>query len=62
MTWKNLGNFVNWKFAPAEEPLPMTAKMLSRACDCRMPLMWEDEDFDAMENVLVESLLSVVEN
>jgi len=58
----NARNFVNWKFAPAEEPLPMTAKMLSRACDCRMPLMWEDEDFDAMENVLVESLLSVVEN
>jgi len=52
----NARNFINWGFAPAEEPLPMTAKMLSRACDVRMPLMWDDEDFDDMANVIAESL------
>lgn len=57
----NARNFVNWGFAPAEEPLPMTAKMLSRACDVRMPLMWDDSDFDDMANVISESLLAVVE-
>jgi len=57
----NARNFVNWGFAPADEPLPMTAKMLSRACDVRMPFMWEDEDFEDMADVLSESLLAVVE-
>lgn len=52
----NARNFVNWGFAPAEDPLPMTAEMLSRACDVRMPLMWDDEDFDDMANVIAESL------
>ena len=56
----NARNFVNWGFAPAEEPLPLTAKMLSRACDVRLPLMWDDEDFDDMANVLVESLEQVL--
>jgi dTDP-4-amino-4,6-dideoxygalactose transaminase len=57
----NARNFVNWGFAPADEPLPMTAKMLSRACDVRMPLMWDDADFDDMANVLAESLSAAVE-
>eukprot|EP00529_Nitzschia_sp_RCC80_P024807 CAMPEP_0113485494 /NCGR_PEP_ID=MMETSP0014_2-20120614/24513_1 /TAXON_ID=2857 /ORGANISM="Nitzschia sp." /LENGTH=448 /DNA_ID=CAMNT_0000379143 /DNA_START=123 /DNA_END=1469 /DNA_ORIENTATION=- /assembly_acc=CAM_ASM_000159 len=57
----NARNFVNWGFAPADEPLPETAAMLSRACDCRMPLMWEDEDFEDLGNVLIESMESVLE-
>lgn len=57
----NARNFINWGFAPAEEPLPLTAKMLSRACDVRMPYMWDDKDFDDMADVICESLLSVVE-
>lgn len=56
----NARNFINWGFAPAEDPLPMTAKMLKRACDVRMPLMWDDEDFDLMANVLCESLEAVL--
>ena len=40
----NARNFINWGFAPAEEPLPETAEMLQRACDCRLPLMWDDEE------------------
>jgi dTDP-4-amino-4,6-dideoxygalactose transaminase len=56
----NARNFINWGFAPAEAPLPKTAKMLSRACDVRLPLMWDDEDFDDMANVIIESVEKVV--
>lgn len=56
----NARNFVNWGFAPAEDPLPQTAEMLSRACDCRMPLMWDDEDFEDMGNVIIESIETVL--
>lgn len=52
----NARNFVNWHFAPAEDPLPQTSAMISRACDVRLPLMWNDSDFDDMANVLCESL------
>jgi dTDP-4-amino-4,6-dideoxygalactose transaminase len=52
----NARNFVNWGFAPAEDPLPMTGEMLSRAFDVRMPLMWDDEDFEDMADVICESL------
>lgn len=56
----NARNFINWDFAPADEPLPQTAKMLTRACDVRMPLMWDDEDFDDMASVICESLEAVL--
>ena len=57
----NARNFVNWHFAPAgEDPLPQTARMLARACDVRLPLLWEDEDFETMADVLVESLNAVL--
>jgi len=57
----NARNFVNWNFAPAEDPLPLTAKMLSRACDVRLPLMWDDSDFEDMVDVLCESLDAATE-
>eukprot|EP00587_Corethron_hystrix_P003974 CAMPEP_0113319578 /NCGR_PEP_ID=MMETSP0010_2-20120614/13718_1 /TAXON_ID=216773 ORGANISM="Corethron hystrix, Strain 308" /NCGR_SAMPLE_ID=MMETSP0010_2 /ASSEMBLY_ACC=CAM_ASM_000155 /LENGTH=434 /DNA_ID=CAMNT_0000177163 /DNA_START=147 /DNA_END=1451 /DNA_ORIENTATION=- /assembly_acc=CAM_ASM_000155 len=57
----NARNFVNWGFAPAEDPLPLTAEMLSRAADVRMPLMWDDEDFETMVDVICESLESALE-
>jgi dTDP-4-amino-4,6-dideoxygalactose transaminase len=56
----NARNFINWNFAPADEPLPQTAKMLKKACDVRMPLMWDDEDFDDMASVICESLEAVL--
>ena len=56
----NARNFINWDFAPADDPLPQTAKMLKRACDVRMPLMWDDEDFDDMASVICESLEAVL--
>ena len=40
----------------AQDPLPKTSKMLARACDVRLPLMWDDEDFHTMADVIVESL------
>jgi len=57
----NARNFINWGFAPADDPLPLTAKMLSRACDVRLPLMWDDADFDDMVDVLCQSLEAAVE-
>jgi hypothetical protein len=58
----NARNFVNWGFAPAEDPLPMTSEMLARACDVRMPLMWDEEDFDDMANVIAESLEAALDS
>lgn len=58
----NARNFVNWGFAPAEEPLPLTAEMLSRACDVRLPLMWEDGDFQDMADVICESMEKVLDD
>ena len=56
----NARNFVNWGFAPADDPLPKTSAMLARACDIRMPLTWDDDDFDDMANVIIESILKVL--
>jgi len=56
----NARNFINWGFAPADDPLPQTGAMLKRACDVRLPLMWDDEDFDEMVSVLVESFEAVL--
>jgi len=56
----NARNFVNWKFSPAEESLPQTAKMISRAVDIRLPLTWEDADFHTICQVVEESLATVM--
>lgn len=56
----NARNFVNWKFASAEESLPQTAAMLKRAIDIRLPLTWEDSDFEMLCQVVEESLASVL--
>lgn len=53
---KNARYFKNWKFAPTDCELPQTEKIIKRSLDVRMPLMWEDSDFDLMYNVIVESL------
>jgi len=58
----NARNFVNWKFAPAGQPLPKTAAIISRTIDIRLPLTWADEDFDTLCNVVNESLHAVFGN
>lgn len=56
----NARNFVNWGFAPAEDPLPQTAAMLRRACDVRLPLTWDDSDFETMGDVITESFMAAL--
>ncbi|CAE8586090.1 unnamed protein product, partial [Polarella glacialis] len=56
----NARNYVNWKFNPAPEPLPQTTKIISRTVDIRLPLMWEDEDFEILCQVVEESLVAVL--
>ena len=55
----NARNFINWGFAPTDDPLPSTAKILRRACDIRLPFMWEDEDFSDLVDVICESINAV---
>ena len=42
-------------------PLPHTSQMLQRACDVRLPYMWNDSDFDDMANVIIECIHSIVQ-
>ena len=39
---------------------PRQSKMLARACDVRLPLQWDDDDFHEMANVIVECLEAAV--
>ena len=55
----NARNFINWGFAPADDPLPSTAEILRRACDIRLPFMWKDEDFSDLVDVICESINAV---
>jgi len=56
----NARNFVNWKFSPADQPLPKTAAMIKRAVDIRMPLTWEDADFMLVCQAVEESMDAVL--
>jgi dTDP-4-amino-4,6-dideoxygalactose transaminase len=53
---KNARYFKNWKFAPTDCELPQTERIIKSTFDVRMPLMWDDSDFDDMYAVIVESL------
>ena len=60
----NARNYINWKFAPSSitmSPLPKTSQMLQRACDVRLPYMWNDTDFEDMANVITECLQSIIQ-
>ena len=39
---------------------PSTAKILRKACDVRLPLMWDDEDFSNLVDVICESINAVL--
>lgn len=52
----NARYFKNWKFLPADCDLPQTEKIIKTTVDVRMPLQWEDEDFDVLFQVLVEAM------
>ena len=56
----NARNFKNWKYAKAPEcGLPVTADIISRAFDVRLPLLFEEEDFEIMVEIIQESLAEV---
>ena len=53
----NARNFVNWQYAPQPEcGLPQTAAVIAGAFDVRLPLLFDDDDFDAMFTIIAESL------
>jgi len=52
----NARYFKNWKFAPADCNLPQTEAVIKSTLDVRMPLLWEDADFDTMLAVLKEAI------
>ena len=56
----NARYFKNWKFAPTDCALPQTEAIIKSTIDIRMPLMWEDSDFEDMYNVVKEALLETM--
>jgi len=57
----NARYFKNWKFAPADCELPQTEAIIKSTIDVRMPLSWDDEDFDTMYTVLKEAFDEALE-
>jgi len=52
----NARNFRNWQYSPIATDVDATEAMIAAAIDVRMPLQFEDEDFDAMGAVLLAAL------
>ncbi|MEM7733291.1 MAG: aminotransferase class I/II-fold pyridoxal phosphate-dependent enzyme [Pseudomonadota bacterium] len=58
----NARAFWNWQFLPEAPPeLPMTRKMLMRACDVRLPARLTRGDLDAVIDVLLTAAQHVME-
>ena len=56
----NARNFKNWRYGPQPDcGLPATADIISRAFDVRLPLLFEEEDFDVMIEIVSECLDNV---
>ncbi|KAJ1462327.1 pyridoxal phosphate-dependent transferase [Pelagophyceae sp. CCMP2097] len=54
----NARNFVNWRYAKQPQcGLPKTAEIISRAFDVRLPLRFEDADFDTIVAIVTEALV-----
>merc|ERR1719353_2049982 len=52
----NARNFRNWQYSPIATDVDKTEAMIAAAIDVRLPLQFEDEDFDAMGAVLLAAL------
>jgi hypothetical protein len=53
----NARNFRNWKYSPQPAcGLPATAEIISRAFDVRLPLLFDEEDFDTILTIIEQSL------
>lgn len=52
----NARNFRNWRYLPIATQVSRTQKMVSAAIDVRLPLSFEEEDFDQMAAVILASV------
>ena len=52
----NARNFRNWKYSPIATDVERTEEMIKAAIDVRLPLSFEDADFDLMGQVLLAAL------
>mmetsp|Transcript_16537 Transcript_16537/g.35949 ORF Transcript_16537/g.35949 Transcript_16537/m.35949 type:complete len:452 (-) Transcript_16537:472-1827(-) len=57
---ENARNFRNWTYGPVPEDLQKTEKIIQTAVDCRLPMQFEDKDFDVMSQVIKESMEAVM--
>lgn len=57
---ENARNFRNWTYGPVPEDCEKTEKIIQAAVDCRLPMQFEDEDFDIMCEVIKESMEAVM--
>jgi len=55
----NARNFRNWKYSPIAVDVPKTEQLISVAVDMRLPLSFEDEDFDQMADVVLAAIEDV---
>ena len=52
----NARNFANWRYSPIARAVPATAAVIHAAVDVRLPLTFDDADFDAMAAVLLAAV------
>jgi len=57
MSQDNARAFWNWEFIGDQGPLPKTRKMLSRACDTRLPVRLKQPDLDFIAQALTQAAL-----
>jgi len=52
----NARNFRNWQYSPIASDVARTEAMIAAAIDVRLPLSFEDADFDQMAQVMLAAL------
>lgn len=57
---ENARNFRNWTYAPIPEDCEKTEAIIGAAVDCRLPMQFDDEDFDVMCEVIKESVDAIM--
>lgn len=56
----NARAFWNWEFIEPRQDLPKTRKMLMSACDLRLPVQLQPDDLEAVTDVVLGALNSVI--
>lgn len=57
----NARNFRTWQYAPTDRELPRTEAMIAAAIDVRLPLSFDDDDFDLMSDVILAAVGDALE-